>query len=362
MKLNTKNILFIIAAGIVLAVGFYPRGLKIEKVENGNVVLLSNGAKVNLIGVTDTRQGKDELADILGMKVELQPDGSCNFDPNMLKKGMVVYAYLLLPSNAYECINATLLKKGLAGLNRETYLTDSLRAFERYASLGKGIAPDPTPEKPAKINYPDDHIVLPQFMDPGERKHTAWYEDGNLNLAMLEECCDYNSTYTKSFANQLAGRSQGNFSMQQVCEIYDYCYTKWRYVNDPKDQEYVARASESIANSLTGDCDDYAVLMASCILAVGGNASVVCAYGTEGGHAYSELDITDFNRDDVLSIIQDRFPQYPVTYLNVRDDGVRTWLNLDWQAAYPGGKYFEANKHDVYIREKGKWNWQYFNN
>ena len=79
---------------------------------------------------------------------------------------------------------------------------------------------------------------------------------------MLEQAVDYTNSLTKSFANLLASKSEGSYNLGQICEIYSYLRKKWKYVNDPVDNEYVAYASESIQDcNLSGDCDDFAVLM-----------------------------------------------------------------------------------------------------
>lgn len=211
------------------------------------------------------------------------------------------------------------------------------------------------------IDYKSDSIKLPLYTPQPERRHNTWYAEGNMNIDMLKEACDYNLPYTKMFANQLAGRTPGQFSIEQVCEIFDYCYSKWRYVNDPNGQDYIARASESIAGSLIGDCDDFAVLMASCILACGGDACIVYANGPKGCHAYAEVDINSFRKSKDISeignVIKKRFPSHSVSQLAIRNTRSNKWLNLDWQAAYPGGSFFEATEHKYYYIIDGQWSW-----
>lgn len=207
-------------------------------------------------------------------------------------------------------------------------------------------------------DYNNDSIKLPQFL---ERRRNIWYSDGSMNIDMLKDACDYNSPYTKMFANQLSARTPGQFSIEQVCEIFDYCYSKWRYVNDPKGQDYIARASESIANSLIGDCDDFAVLMASCVLACGGDACIVYANGPKGCHVYAEVDVNSFRKNRDLSgiddVIKKRYPSHSISQLAIRETRNNKWLNLDWQAAYPGGPFYEAIEHKYYYIINGHWSW-----
>jgi len=360
MKINSKTVF--VAVAFILLLGLWlcnRKGFKIDYIKDGSTVVLRNGTEVRLIGVSSTEQGKRELEDLVGENVTLQPDMSANFDAHFLSSGDVVDAYLLLDDNNYECINATLLKKGKADIVKGGHLVDSLNNFLEYSQAGnKNREGKPTPIV-QKIDYSTDKIELPQYSPQPERRHNAWYKDGNQNISMLEEACDYNLPYTKMFANQLAGRAQGIFSIEQVCEIFDYCYKKWRYVNDPNGQDYIARASESISASLTGDCDDFAVLIASCILACGGDACIVYANGSHGCHAYSEVDIESFKTNKDMSHIQEvissRFSRYSPSALATRKDGIHTWLNLDWQASYPGGRYFQAEEKVFYTIIDGHW-------
>ncbi len=361
-KIGMKKILIVAVVGVLLAILFWPsRTLKIASVENGNTVVLSNGATVRLLGVTPTQEAREELDNLKGIKVELVADQSADFDARKLSAYSSVNAYLLLPDNGYECVNATLLKKGLTSLVENC--PDSLKKFRLYAAKGERQSEVPlTPDPGPKIDYSEDDIHLDPYTPSGERKHSAWYEDGSMNLEMLEEACDFNLPYTKKFANELAARAPGNFNPDQICEIFDYCYKKWRYVNDPADSEYVARASETISNSLIGDCDDFAVLMASCILSVGGRPCLNTGFNYSGGHAFAEVDIAQFNEGDVLRIVQEHFPEYNITNLSCRVDGEHKWLNLDWQAAHPGGAYYDCSrKWDSYPYENGTWVWKHLN-
>lgn len=359
--MTPKKIFLIVVAIIVIAVIVTDSGLSVKSIEDGNTLILSNGAKVELIGVTNTKLGRDYLNQhVKGKEIELKADKERIFDPKHLSKNDVIYAYVHLKKNG-QCINSLMLQDGYA-----QYMTsvckDSSEVYPSYAIKGQQrndnhIVPV-TPGPKEEIDYAEDDIVLPAYVLPAERRITNWTNDPSNNIMLLQEACDYDLPYTKQFANKLAGRKPGNFSIEQVCEIVDYCYKKWSYVNDPNGHEYLSRASESINGSLYGDCDDYAVLMASLILAVGGDASVTLGFGQAGGHAWAEVDTRTFENSDesyIKSVVQKRFPNYPIE-INIRQDDSHKWLNLDWQAAYPGGPYFPASKLMCYSCVKGIWN------
>lgn len=361
--MKAKQIFLIVVA--IILVGFFVtslRGLKIDHVIDGQTVKLNNGALISLIGIEPTDEAAQYLKNLEGTKVVVVPDGSQFFNIKNMEKGAKYPAYLNLKKGGN--INGKILIEGRSRLSETAPLRDSLDNFRYLAQNAPKNVPEPQ-ITPRVIDYEDDDLELPAPpppVKPGERKSTSWFVDGNMNLDMLEDVCDYNLPYTKSFANQLAAKSPGNFNIGQVCEIFDYCYNKWRYVNDPADREYVARASESISASLTGDCDDFAVLLASCILSVGGRPCINLGINPGGGHAFTEVDISNWDENEVLSEIKKHFSAYPISSINTRRDGKHLWLNLDWQASYPGGKYYDCStSHDVYPYINGQWTWEKLN-
>lgn len=363
--MTKKNIFLIVVAIILTSIWIVSiRGLKIKRVIDGQTVELNNGAMVTLLGVDPTVEAQNYLESLKGEKIVIVADNSQFFNVKRMSKGQRYPAYMLLKKGG--SINRQILLSGFSHLNDAKPLNDSLNAFQLYASIArKSPTPMPKPTiKPQVIDYENDSIILPPapIVQKNERKHSKWYVNGNDNLAMLEDACDFNLPYTKTFANMLAARSEGPYNFGQICEIFDYCYNKWRYVNDPADIEYVARASESIAASLTGDCDDFAILMASCILAIGGRPCINTGYNDHGGHAFTEVDIAGFDQEEVLDVVRSRFNAYNVTSLATRKDGSHLWLNLDWQARYPGGEYYDCSRsHDVYPYLDGRWTWETIN-
>lgn len=343
---------------VVICIMIWPKQvLKIRDIDTGNTVVLTNGTTVRLLGVSPTEESKEMLTLYRGEEVKLVADKNYMFDADRLGKDMAVDAYMVVMGSRRLCVNAELLKSGSAPLVEN--VEDSLYEFRRYANMGLERRGGQIPKVISEIDYQDDDIYLDPYVPSGERKHSAWYVDGDMNLEMLEEVCDFNLPYTKKFANELAARSPGPFNPRQICEIFSYCNRKWSYVNDPADSEYVASASESISCHLVGDCDDFAVLMASCILAVGGRACINTGFNNSGGHAFTEVDIAQFNESEVLEVVKDFFPAYTITQLHCRKDGEHNWMNLDWQAPYPGGEYYNCSlRWSSYPYINGKWEWR----
>jgi transglutaminase-like putative cysteine protease len=176
----------------------------------------------------------------------------------------------------------------------------------------------------------------------------------------FNRAADFDSPVVRNLAVQIASQHPGYFNFHQVCDIFDFVYRKWRYVEDPRGKEYVAYASETIRNGtrdgviefLAGDCDDYSALVAALLLAIGGTPRLVVRCGVEPWcHIYPEVLMGrrgSLEFDQAIAIVQDR---YRVTLRE--DDGFEVdgqgnaWLNLDWSAPHPGGSLYNGGLLEV---------------
>jgi transglutaminase-like putative cysteine protease len=166
---------------------------------------------------------------------------------------------------------------------------------------------------------------------------------------------------TRNAAVKLAARTEGPFHVEQVAEVWAGVRKEWRYVNDPQGREYFASASESIQNGYIGDCDDFAVTLASMVIAIGGKARVVLMDGPRGGHAYAEACVQGEPSKVASALLKHyktKFKRYltdsapkSISYRASTDCPI--WLNLDWSAAVPGGPY-EKEQWAVAIYESGQ--------
>lgn len=362
MEKRTKIILLFVLGLVFLLILFQQDSdYSIIEVKDGNTIVLESGTTVKLIGVTSTEESMQFLQEhYLNSPVNLKADRTSPFDPTTIGSGDVVYAYVLGGPESNVHINAQLLKEGKADILTETFLNDSLEVFQLYAQMGGNNRQEElTPTPIDIIDYEKDSIILPEPpIDMRQlRKHTQWYTEGE-NIKMLDEACDYKCPYTKQFANSLAGKSPGPFNAGQICEIFDYCFENWKYVNDPSGMDYLASASETISGNLAGDCDDFAILMASCMLAVGGDVCVNVGAGKQGCHAFTEVDIASIGKDNMLSAVRSRYSN--VTNIATRRDGEHLWLNLDWMGIpqHPGGEYFDCSQfRETYPCVNGQWSW-----
>ena len=155
----------------------------------------------------------------------------------------------------------------------------------------------------------------------------------------LIEACNFSSPEVRDFAIRVAGNSPGTFNLGQVCDMFDQCFTNWKYVNDPKGENYVSKASETIMNNFTGDCDDFAVIICSSIMAIGGEARISYAYKGKKGHAFTEVNLGNTPQEIITNYLSKR---YKLKLVNgKKDKSGNWWVNLDWFAGCPGGPYFK---------------------
>ncbi len=169
-------------------------------------------------------------------------------------------------------------------------------------------------------------------------------------IVKLKDSMDYENPITRKFYLSLASKSPGTYNIGQISAIYSYLYSNWKYVNDPLARDYFAKASESIESNLAGDCDDFAILMATCIQGIGGESRIVFAENSSGKHAYAEVKIA--NNERVTSqVIEGLRAIYQNNIGNINyktSSNGEVWLNLDWNGATPGSKYFDSDREWIF--------------
>jgi transglutaminase-like putative cysteine protease len=208
------------------------------------------------------------------------------------------------------------------------------------------VPPPPPPPPPPPIEY---------NLSRHKKKLLQFLNNCNRDKKQLVVACDYYNEDLRNKAVNIAGNDKGSLNLGQICDIFDYCYNNWRYVDDPPQREFYSKASSTLDNGLNGDCDDFAILICSMILAIGGEARINFAEGTEGGHAFTEVNIGNETFTNFEEYILRRYNlQNESSLLWVREDKEgNKWLNLDWWANRPGGKYFDFTEGtSFYIIQK----------
>jgi len=163
----------------------------------------------------------------------------------------------------------------------------------------------------------------------------------------IKDAIDFNNPEVRNFAvsatrknfEKFASNSQ-NRKIIQCFAVFKEINTKWNYVSDPSNQEYFAKASETVKH-LSGDCDDHSIFMAACIKAIGGTPRLV----RTKGHIYPELLIGTKKDLELVSYLIKRklFPAesrgQKIHYHT--DSQGNVWLNLDYTKHYPGGNFMD---------------------
>lgn len=163
----------------------------------------------------------------------------------------------------------------------------------------------------------------------------------------------------------IVGGRLGTVTIYQVMAIYDYLkYGKneiggWNYVRDPsivpnesKSKTYsfandTLNLGESMGISGSGDCEDFAIVMASLIGAIDGSFRIVAVPDDYGNpiHAYCEVYLGNLNERDNKVYYLSKFLmcKYGVDeiYTHIDPSNKDVWLNLDapltlGNRAYPG--------------------------
>jgi transglutaminase-like putative cysteine protease len=325
----------------------------VDRPLSGNQLLLINGYKVTLIGIEDNQATADFLqANVVDRKVRFFFDSKSpmyRISPDDPEKAF--YAYVVLDDGT--CLNSLLLKNGYSDVPEgQYYLNDSLDAYLRYTQYKVSRHEESSSPSEKRPVTPEDvphytHDVKPPPDPMEEMMRISGCED---IMELIRPSVDFTSPVVRNLGVSLASAFQGTFNINQVCEIFRVVRTKWKYVNDPKGVEFFAKASQTIASTqLSGDCDDYAILLYSLITAVGGDARIILAWGPSGGHAFAEVDITNMDSKEVQRAIIGRFNEYEISSIHYQvDPEGNKWLNLDWWAAHPGGKYLDYDTYMIF--------------
>jgi len=196
--------------------------------------------------------------------------------------------------------------------------------FEDYQSMLYTMAENP---------YPQDIIVDRLLPFPNKTK--------------IINAIDYENPKVRNFAimsvNKYFKDVKGYhdyFTLIQCFAVFKEINTNWNYVRDPKGEEYIASASESV-QYLSGDCDDHSILMAAAIRSIGGTPRLIHT----NGHIYPEILIG--NKADLETInFLIKKTLFPIESKGKQlhyhiDERGNIWLNLDYTAKYPGGPFMK---------------------
>jgi hypothetical protein len=245
---------------------------------------------------------------------------------------------------------------GVAG-----YTSDKIEKISTSSSDLAGVPQADTPSNDEILEFP----TTGGGGSPGDKTETKVDELNRTINSKVEP--DNDVVY--SMAHQLAALHNGDFTIDQVDEIYSYLkygndsIRAWSYSRDTRGVDKFNSASESLnygnhAKCVgSGDCDDFAILIASLVESIGGTTRVIFARNSiSGGHAYTEvylgrLDDPNGNVEEIISWLKQNYDTDKI-FTHIDTDTRDVWLNLDWGPdekgnAHPGGPFFKGDKHYI---------------
>lgn len=208
--------------------------------------------------------------------------------------------------------------------------------------------------------YSDYRIVVYNMREG--LKQTYFQKEGEEifpNAQRFREAIDYTNPEVRDYAVNIAVKNFDEYSNStynrktiQYFSIFKEIRNHWRYVFDPAENEFYAHASETIRllkadGKFKGDCDDYSILMSSCIKAIGGKVRLVRtrveSQGRKIGHVYPEVlvgNVKDLENINYLIhevLFEEENKGQPIYFCKDPDGTV--WLNFDYSDFYPGSPY-----------------------
>lgn len=208
--------------------------------------------------------------------------------------------------------------------------------------------------------YNDYNKILYNLGDESLEKRFFMRNESFTKEEELRAAINYNDPVVVQFARNMATTNFEEYKglirdsrVIQYFSIFKEIKSRWSYVYDPRGEDFYSPASENINslahnNRFKGDCDDYSIMIASCIRAIGGEVRLVRTRvmqrnGTSIGHMYPEVKVGDKKElENIAHVIKTvLFPieagNSPIRYF--QDSKGDVWLNFDYNDDFPGGRY-----------------------
>lgn len=130
-------------------------------------------------------------------------------------------------------------------------------------------------------------------------------------------------------------------NLGQLCDLYDSA-GDWEYLNDPAGRDYFAHPFES-HRIRRGDCDDYAIYIASLASAVGFEADIVVGTLRSGQyHAFPEVCLGRMDVETVCDYLRARYKLSRTQRIYFRnDDDHNLYITLE-RGLFPGASPFDG--------------------
>jgi len=185
---------------------------------------------------------------------------------------------------------------------------------------------------PHKVSY--FKPVRGTFFQEQRVKNAMQYTHPKLRSFAVESSTRYfNDEYYRKFGK-----------VTRYYSLFKHIRNNWKYVNDPLGMDYYSPPIESM-ELMAGDCDDYSILLASSIMAIGGEARVVIT----SSHMYTEVKVGTINDTEAVSFAaRTLFPdELDGGKIYFHETNGELWMNFDYTAKHPGGPFLEPELYSV---------------
>jgi len=126
--------------------------------------------------------------------------------------------------------------------------------------------------------------------------------------------------------------------------MFDNISCKWNYVNDPEHMELFRPVSETIITK-SGDCDDHAICLSSCMKKCGARSRIIHT----DGHLYPELYVGKIeDKQKVKNSIRDIYSLSPFKKIYIYEDKDELWISMDYTGNFPGSKHLGFHRFETF--------------
>jgi transglutaminase-like putative cysteine protease len=177
--------------------------------------------------------------------------------------------------------------------------------------------------------YFEDFIIDVE-KEPQEES-PAYISNPRSVFSLMDSKIDPYDTGVRKMAAVSAKKYPGQYNIYQLCSLFDDTKSRIDYISDPRGRDLWSAPGETLEVG-AGDCEDYAILLASLVEAIGGTSRI---YLTDT-HAFASVYIGDAdNTSLIVEAIRQYYGDLPVYYTT---DEYGSWLLMDpTSSVYAGG-------------------------
>lgn len=206
--------------------------------------------------------------------------------------------------------------------------------------LQKYIPGDKPTPKPVPAPAPLLAPTLPQFSLHHEKptlldKIINQFDEKQVKGSEILDACLVNEIHQNAIEMIAEENADKPLNLGQFCDLFDNAQT-WAYVNDPAGRDYFATPVQSI-RTRRGDCDDYAIFLASLNSTIGFETDiVVCILPSGEYHAFPEVCLGPVNPGYVKRYLSKRYGLSSDEQVYFQADTLQNlYISLD-RGNYPG--------------------------